>query len=213
MTTARALPLHHTSRRASAWFAIAAAHAALIYGVATNSAVRQMLDPPVIQASIIEQLPQTEPPPPPPPKLEFPDPPTIDPPDVNFVEEPPPAPAAITVAVNDNPPAPKAEAGPRVISDVAYLEPPRPLYPAESRRSGEQGLVVLRVLIDEAGHVAQIEVQRSSGFARLDDAARKAVSQAQFRPYVENGVPRQALAVVPIEFTWKSRAASNSRRS
>ncbi|HEY1283093.1 MAG TPA: TonB family protein [Steroidobacteraceae bacterium] len=213
MTTARELPLHHTSRRASAWFVIAAAHAALIYLVATNSMVRQMLDPPVIQASIIDQLPQTEAPPPLPPKLEFPDPPTIEPPEVNLVEDPPPAPAAITVSVNTNPPPPKVETGPRVISDVAYLDPPRPLYPAESRRSGEQGLVVLRVLVDESGHVAKIEVERSSGFARLDDAARKAVAEAQFRPYVENGVPRQALAVVPIEFTWKSHAASNSRRS
>jgi protein TonB len=117
------------------------------------------------------------------------------------------------VSVNTNPPPPKVETGPRVISDVAYLDPPRPLYPPESRRSGEQGLVVLRVLVDESGHVAKIEVERSSGFARLDDAARKAVAEAQFRPYVENGVPRQALAVVPIEFTWKSHAASNSRRS
>jgi len=212
--TARAAPLHHSSRRASAsaWLIIAAVHAALLYVVATNSAVRQMLDPPVIQASLIDQLPQTDLPPPPPPKLEFPDPPTIDPPEVTFVDEPPP-PTAITVAVQENPAQPKADAVPRVVSDVAYVDPPRPLYPAESRRSGEQGLVVLRVLIDEAGHVAKIEVQRSSGFTRLDEAARKAVERAQFRPYIENGVPRQALALVPIEFTWKSHAASNSRRS
>lgn len=211
--TATAVPLQHLSRRATAWFAIAAAHAALIYVVATNSAVRQMLDPPVIQASVIEQLPQEVAlPPPPPPKLEFPDPPTIEPPDIVLAEEPP-APTAITVAVSEKPSPPQEDAGPRVISDVAYLEPPRPAYPAESRRSGEQGLVVLRVLIDEAGHVARIEVQHSSGFARLDAAARKAVERAHFRPYVENGVPRQALAVVPIEFTWKSHAASDSRRS
>lgn len=204
---------HYISRRASAWLIIGAAHAALLYVVATNSAVRQMLDPPVIQASIIDTvLPEHELPPPPPPKLELPDPPTIEPPEVTLVDEPP-APTAITVAVKENPPPPKADAGPRVISDVAYLEPPRPLYPVESRRSGEEGLVVLRVLIDEAGHVAKIELERSSGHARLDDAARKAVAQALFRPYIENGVPRQALAVVPIEFTWKSRAASNSRRS
>jgi protein TonB len=196
----------HYTRRSSSLLIIAAAHAALIYVVATSSSVRQMLDPPVIQASLIDQTPQKEAPPPPPPKLEFPDPPSIEPPDIVLAEEPP-APAAITVVVNKEPAPPKVDAGPRVISDVAYLEPPRPAYPAESRRSGEQGLVVLRVLIDEAGHVARVEVQRSSGFARLDDAARKAVERAHFRPYVENGVPRQALAVVPIEFTWKSRAA------
>jgi protein TonB len=210
---ATAAPPHRLSRKASASLVIAAVHAAILYVVATNSAVRQMLEPPVIQADIIDQqLPQEELPPPPPPKLEFPDPPSIEPPDIILAEEPP-APTAITVQVNEKPPPPKADAGPRVISDVAYLEPPRPQYPAESRRTGEQGLVVLRVLIDETGRAARVEVQRSSGFARLDEAAFKAVQRAQFRPYVENGVPRQALAVVPIEFTWKSHAANNSRRS
>ncbi len=205
----KALTAPPYTRRASAWFVIAAAHAALIYAVASSSAVRQVLDPPVIQASIIDTHLSRAEPPPPPPKLEFPDPPQIDPPEISIAEEPP-ALAAITVAVSEKPAPPKADAGPHMISDVAYLEPPRPQYPPESRRSGEQGLVVLRVLIDEAGRVLRIEVHHSSGFARLDDAARKAVERAQFRPYVENGVPRQALALVPIEFTWKSRAASRS---
>lgn len=206
---AMAAPPHHT-RKASAWFLIGAAHAAIIYVVATSSAVRRAFDPPVIQASVIDTpLPQTELPPPPAPELESPDLPSIEPPDISLADEPPP-PSAITVAVNETPP-PKVDAGPRVISDVAYLDPPRPQYPSESRRTGEQGLVVLRVLIDEAGHVMRVEVQSSSGFARLDEAARMAVARAHFRPYVENGIARQALAVVPIEFTWKSRGAGNSR--
>ena len=54
---------------------------------------------------------------------------------------------------------------------------------------------------------ARVDVEQSSGFARLDAAARAAVERALFKPYVENGVPRMALAMIPIEFTWKSRAA------
>jgi protein TonB len=212
MTAIAARP-HETSRRTSALLLIAAAHAALIYLVFTSTQVRAMFHAPAIQASIIDtQLPEVEAPPPPVPKLEMPDPPSMDPPLITLADEPPP-PNAITVAVTETPAPPKVEAGPRVVTDIAYVEPPRPLYPPESRRSGEEGLVVLRVLIDESGRVVSIEVQRSSGFARLDAAARRAVERAQFRPYVENGVPRSALAVVPIEFTWKSRAASNSRRS
>jgi protein TonB len=65
----------------------------------------------------------------------------------------------------------------------------------------------LRVLINEIGGVARVDVERSSGHTRLDDAACQAVKRARFRPYVENGVPRMALATIPIEFSWKSRRA------
>jgi protein TonB len=94
-----------------------------------------------------------------------------------------------------------------VVTDVAYVEAPQPRYPPESRRSGEEGLVVLRVLINELGRAARIDIERSSGHQRLDEAARAAVQRALFRPYVENGVARMALATIPIEFTWKSRRA------
>jgi protein TonB len=64
----------------------------------------------------------------------------------------------------------------------------------------EQGLVVLRVVIDERGEASSIEIETSSGHARLDDAARDAVLRAAFRPYVEDGEPRRALVLIPIEF-------------
>ena len=86
----------------------------------------------------------------------------------------------------------------------------QPRYPAESKRSGEEGLVVLRVLINELGRAARVDIERSSGHIRLDEAARSAVQRALFRPYVENGVARMALATIPIEFTWKSRRADKS---
>lgn len=64
------------------------------------------------------------------------------------------------------------------MSDVAHLVRPAPRYPPESRRIREQGLVILRVLIDESGHAKTIEVYRSSGHPRLDEAARSAVARA-----------------------------------
>lgn len=211
MSATTSVQFQRTSRRATVWLTIAAFHVVAIYVACTNAQVRAMFEPPPIMADIIEQqMPDEVSPPPPVPKLEAPTPPTIDPPVITLPEEPP-APTAITVAVSESP-TPVAST-PRMVTDVAYVQPPRPQYPPESRRSGEQGLVILRVLIDEAGHAVKIEVERSSGFARLDAAARRAVEGAQFRPYVENGVPRSALAVVPIEFTWKSHSAGNSRRS
>lgn len=88
----------------------------------------------------------------------------------------------------------------RKVSALAYLRAPQPLYPAASRRLNEQGTVVLKVMVDEAGRVMEVMVQTSSGFTRLDEAARRAVQAAVFRPYVENGHSMKAWANVPISF-------------
>ena len=200
----------HVSRRAGVWLVIGAVHIALIYVVTSWSPVRITLDATPIQASIVDApVPPSETPPPPVPQLERPLMPVVEQPLVTINEEPPPN--AITVVVAEQPPAPApAAAAPRVVTDVAYIEAPQPRYPPESRRSGEEGLVVLRVLINEIGSVARIDIERSSGHTRLDDAACQAVKRARFRPYVENGVPRMALATIPIEFNWKSRRADKS---
>lgn len=199
--------LSRLSSRAGAWLVIGAVHVALIYVVAHWSPISIALEATPIEARIVEMpvLP-SEIPPPPVPKLEQPVLPVIEQPLVTINEEPPPN--AITVAVAEQPPAPTpSSSAPRIVTDVAYLEPPQPKYPPESRRSGEEGLVVLRVLINEIGSVARVDVERSSGHSRLDDAACQAVKRARFRPYVENGVARMALATIPIEFSWKSRRA------
>lgn len=100
------------------------------------------------------------------------------------------------------PQAATASAGePKLISSVEYVRQPAPRYPPQSRRLKEQGLVVLRVLIDEKGQACSIEVESSSGYARLDHAAKDAVARAAFRPYVEDGEPRRALVLIPIEFS------------
>lgn len=90
---------------------------------------------------------------------------------------------------------------PKLIASVEYLREPAPRYPPQSRKLREQGLVVLRVLIDERGTACSIEVENSSGHARLDLAAREAVARAAFRPYIEDGLPRRAVVLIPIEFS------------
>jgi len=82
--------------------------------------------------------------------------------------------------------------------EYAHFEPP--VYPPLSRRLGEQGLVVVRVQIDERGLPVAVAVSVSSGFARLDEAAVRAVRAARFRPYVEGNRARAAYALVPIRF-------------
>lgn len=87
-----------------------------------------------------------------------------------------------------------------VTSGVQYVRPPRPDYPAQSKRIGEEGRVVLRVLVNENGEAERVEIQTSSGHARLDEAAREAVQRAQFRPHMEDGKPVTVFAIVPITF-------------
>jgi len=96
---------------------------------------------------------------------------------------------------------------PKVVASVEYLREPSPRYPAQSRKLREQGLVVLRVVIDERGVACNIDIESSSGHARLDDAAKDAVARAAFRPYVEDGLPRRALVLIPIEFALSRSAA------
>jgi protein TonB len=106
--------------------------------------------------------------------------------------------SAIPAAVGD---------APKLISTVEYVREPVPRYPPQSRRLREQGLVVLRVLIDEKGQACDIEIESSSGYVRLDHAAKDAVAQATFRPYVEDGAPRRAMVLIPIEFSLNSSKA------
>jgi protein TonB len=134
----------------------------------------------------------------------------VPPPEVDVAIEP--TTAAISATAADvpppsSPPSAPASSGTAVIpemSDVAYLVQPAPHYPPESRRIREQGLVVLRVLIDESGHAKAVEIYRSSGHPRLDEAARAAVARAIFKPYVDGGIARSAAAIVPVEFSLRA---------
>lgn len=64
---------------------------------------------------------------------------------------------------------------------------PNPPYPAESRDRGEQGTVLLRVQTTPAGRPVAVEVQQSSGHARLDRSAVETVWKWQFRPTADDG--------------------------
>jgi protein TonB len=99
-----------------------------------------------------------------------------------------------------SPPSPQVVVPPMVES-VEYVRAPAPQYPRESNRRRESGTVILRVLVGPTGHPVQIQVERSSGFERLDHAARHAVEKALFRPHEVNGVAQAAQVLIPIEFT------------
>jgi protein TonB len=78
---------------------------------------------------------------------------------------------------------------------------PKPEYPSSSRRNEEEGTVQLRFLIGTEGQVLESQVEKSSGFTRLDEAARLALSRCQFKPGTLNGKPEQSWA--SMKYTWR----------
>lgn len=85
-------------------------------------------------------------------------------------------------------------------SDAAYLRNPAPAYPPRSRHLGEQGRVVVRVLVDAEGSPQRAQVHQSSGHARLDQAALTTVLQWRYVPGRRAGVPEAMWLNVPISF-------------
>ncbi|WP_297325901.1 energy transducer TonB [Nitrosomonas sp.] len=94
-------------------------------------------------------------------------------------------------------------AGPVTLSAELSVSCPTltaPTYPAISRRMGEEGKLVLRVELDENGHIDNAKVINSSGYERLDTAALTAVKSWQCNPSLRNGQPVRAVALQPFNF-------------
>lgn len=102
-----------------------------------------------------------------------------------------PAPAPVA------PPAPKVELP---SSDADYLQNPKPAYPPMSKRMGEQGRVVVRVLIGVDGVAQKAEIRTSSGFDRLDQAALATSLRWRYVPGKRGGAPETMWFSVPINF-------------
>jgi protein TonB len=115
---------------------------------------------------------------------------------------PPPPEKSSPEPVIQAPPMPLPP-GPMALSSelsVACPERSAPAYPAQSRRLGETGVVVLRVELGESGNVALARVDRSSGYPRLDEAALAAVRTWRCTPATRNGHPVRAVALQPFNF-------------
>ncbi|WP_051279365.1 energy transducer TonB [Chitinilyticum aquatile] len=87
-------------------------------------------------------------------------------------------------------------------SNAAYLNNPPPEHPAASRRPGreEEGRVVLRVKVLASGEVESVSIEQSSGFYRLDRAARDAVLRWRFVPARRGDEAVADTVLVPITF-------------
>lgn len=125
--------------------------------------------------------------------------PTITPPQPTRAEAAPVATAAPTAPAAPSP-TPPAPSTPRTVSSVEYIKAPQLVYPNLSRRLGESGTVVLRILINEKGLPEQILVHKSTGYSNLDEAGRQAAQRALFKPMIENGKAVPVYVLVPLTF-------------
>ncbi len=121
---------------------------------------------------------------------------TAAPPSPNAIRAAPPPPQTLvdTKGAEEAPVVP-----PRF--DADYLNNPAPVYPNLSRRLREIGVVQLRVRVNTAGEPLEIQMSKSSGYSRLDDAARAAVQKWKFQPAKRNGDLVEAWVIVPVEFS------------
>lgn len=87
---------------------------------------------------------------------------------------------------------------------VVYQPDADAYYPSFSKRSGEQGAVVVRLIIDETGSVEDVALLQSSTFPRLDRAASEIGKRYRFKPYVVNGSPQRISTNLLIKFNLKN---------
>lgn len=88
--------------------------------------------------------------------------------------------------------------------DVAHLNNPQPDYPLLSKRLREQGEVILRVYVTSEGSAGPVEIHTSSGYSRLDNAAKRAVERWRFMPARKGDRPVDTWVLVPIRYSLKS---------
>ncbi|QRR10655.1 energy transducer TonB [Burkholderia sp. MS455] len=189
--------------------------------VEVQTITAQLITPaPIAQQVAAESIPRPAPPKPVPrvkPKVE-PKPvpkaakPTPQPVTQSPAPSPTPAPAAADPTPAPAAPAPAAPAAaPGPARETMQVSAPKnvptlqcnfvkPDYPSMSRRRGESGTAYVHFVVGVTGKIESIDLQKSSGYPRLDDAALDAMRSTTCRPYIENGQAIRAARTQPYSF-------------
>ena len=197
-----------SNKRAVGFVVVVLVHALMFYALTSGLAktmVDAMMDP--LETRVIEEAQEIpEAPPPPPPKFDAPPPVVMDMPDVVITQDTAPV-AAITPTKKVAPPPPPPAAD---VLIAPRTNPRRPnagaeeIYPAMSKRLGEEGTVVLLLTVSGEGRVTEAKIDQSSGFERLDEAASKeAVRSWRFLPGTRNGKPETMQFRLKVTFSLK----------
>jgi protein TonB len=188
--------------------------------VEVQSITAQLITPaPIAQQVAAESIPQPAPPKPT-PRVK----PKVEPKPVQKAAKPAPQPVAQSPAPSPTPapaadptPAPAAPAAaapaatPTPARETMQVSAPKnvptlqcnfvkPDYPSMSRRRGESGTAYVHFVVGVTGKIESVELQKSSGYPRLDDAALDAMRSTTCRPYIENGQAIRAARTQPYNF-------------
>ena len=196
-----------------------ALHAAVLWGLIMQPQPSVRL-PQVLEFALLEPTAQLEkvaprPHPAPAQPSQVAPPPTATEPEPRRTEQAQPAAAPVASAsseaapprnaVADALPVPAMAAAESLpVFDAAYLRNAIPPYPALSRRLREAGRVMLQVRVNPQGLPVSVAVHVSSGFKRLDSAAREAVEGWRFVPARRGTMPIEATVLVPLVFHLES---------
>jgi protein TonB len=85
-------------------------------------------------------------------------------------------------------------------ANASYLRNPPPRYPLIARRNGEQGTVMLKVLVTREGLPSLVSVEKTSGSSHLDQAALDTVKTWRFAPARRGEQSVEAWVLVPVVF-------------
>jgi periplasmic protein TonB len=112
------------------------------------------------------------------------------------------APSVTTAAPNPSPAVVDTEPDYK----ASYLNNPSPAYPMLARRNGLQGRVVLQVEVLADGSCGKVNIQSSSGYAMLDNAAMNSVKTWRFTPARQGGLAVDKWFMIPVQFSLKDKA-------
>jgi len=91
----------------------------------------------------------------------------------------------------------RVQLSPQTTQSVSVSVPPN--YPLLARQMKVQGAVSLQALISRDGTIQELHIL--NGPAILAAAAREAVKQWRFKPYLQNGQPVETQARITVNFT------------
>jgi periplasmic protein TonB len=106
-------------------------------------------------------------------------------------------PAPAPAPVRSEPPPPVET---QAVGKMGYQNNPAPVYPDAALERELEGTVWLRVRVLANGRAASVEVQQTSGWRVLDDAALRTVRNWLFVPASRGGTNVDGWASVPIVF-------------
>jgi protein TonB len=90
-------------------------------------------------------------------------------------------------------------------SPVRYFVNSKPIYPEKARKRGQEGRVVLRVVVNCQGLPDKVGVAESSRYDLLDQAAMQSVEHWRFIPARCGDTPISCQIEVPIRFKLSDR--------